>query len=112
MATGDLAAVEERMQQLHHATQRARTPLRFARMRLLLCDVYRRAGKPTEAERELAYLRRLETAPPPLLREATARRAKRGEHTAATIRWRAAGRNLPTRLVTIVQGLEDDRTAI
>ena len=29
MATGDLAAVEERMRQLHHATQLARTPLRF-----------------------------------------------------------------------------------
>ena len=28
MATGDLAAVEERMRHLHHATQLARTPLR------------------------------------------------------------------------------------
>jgi DNA-binding NtrC family response regulator len=81
-------------------------------MRLLLCDVYRRAGKPTEAERELAYLRRVETAAPPLLREAIARRAKHVEHTAVTIRPRAWGRNLPTTLVTIVQDLEDDRTAI
>jgi len=112
MATGDLAAVEARMRQLHHTTQLARTPLRFARMRLLLCDVYRRAGKPTEAERELAYLRRVETAAPPLLREAIARRTKHVEHTAVTIRPRAAGRNLPTTLVTIVQDLEDDRTAI
>jgi hypothetical protein len=45
MATGDLAAVDERMRQLHHATQCARTPLRLARMRLLLLDVYRRAGR-------------------------------------------------------------------
>ena len=45
MATGDLASVEERMRHLHHATQLARTPLRLTRMRLLLCDVYRRAGK-------------------------------------------------------------------
>ena len=112
MATGDLAAIEERMRQLHHATQLARTPLRFVRMRLLLCDVYRRAGKPTEAERELAYLRRVETAAPPLLREAIARRTKHVEHTAVTIRPRAAGRNLPTTLVTIVQDLEDDRTAV
>jgi DNA-binding NtrC family response regulator len=112
MATGDLAAIEERMRQLHHATQLARTPLRFVRMRLLLCDIYRRAGKPTEAERELAYLRRVETAAAPLLREAIARRTKHVEHTAVTLRPRAAGRNLPTTLVTIVQDLEDDRTAI
>ena len=112
MATGDLAAVDERMRQLHHATQLARTPLRCARMRLLLCDVYRRAGKQTEAERELAYLRRVETVAPPLLREAIARRAKHVEHAVATIRPRVAGRTLATTLVTIVQGQEDDRIAI
>ena len=112
MATGDLAAIEERMRQLHHATRLARTPLRFARIRLQLCDVYRRAGKSTEAERELAYLRRVETAAPPLLREAIARRTKHVEPTAITISPRAAGRNLPRTLVTIVQSLEDDRTAI
>jgi len=112
MATGDLAAIEERMRQLHRATQLARTPLRFVRMRLLLCDVYHRAGKSTAAERERAYLRRVETAVPPLLREAIARRTKHVEHTAVTVRPRGAGRNLPTTLVTIVQDLEDDRTAI
>ncbi len=111
MASGDLAAVDERMRQLHHTTQCARTPLRLARMRLLLLDVYRRAGRKTEAERELAYLRRVETAAPPLLREAIARRAKHVAAVAVT-RPRATGGNLATKLLTIVYEHEDDRTAI
>ena len=112
MATGDLAAVDERMGQLHQATQCARTPLRFARMRLLLLDVYRRAGRKADAERELAYLRRVEAAAPALLREAIARRAKHVEPVAVTTRPRATGGNLATRLVTIVQEQEDDRKAV
>jgi DNA-binding NtrC family response regulator len=111
MATGDLAAVDERMRQLHQATQCARTPLRLARLRLLLLDVFRRAGRKAEAERELAYLRRVETAAPPLLREAIARRAKHVEPVAVT-RQRATGGNLATKLVTIVQEQGDDRAAI
>jgi len=112
MATGDLAAVDERMRQLHHATQCARTPLRLARIRLLLVDVYRRAGRKSEAERELAYLRRVETAAPTLLREAIARRAKHVEPVAVTTRPRATEGNLAKRLLTIVQEQEDDRAAI
>ncbi|HEY9464063.1 MAG TPA: sigma-54 dependent transcriptional regulator [Vicinamibacterales bacterium] len=111
MATGDLAAVDEGMRQLHQATQYARTPLRLARMRLLRLDVYRRAGRKADAERELAYLRRVEAAAPALLREAIARRAKHVEPVAVTPRPRATG-SLATRLVTIVQEQEDDRTAI
>src|SRR5688572_18243359 len=112
MATGDLASVEERMQHLHNATQYARTPLRFARMRLLLYDVYRRAGRSAEADRELAYLRRVETAAPPLLRDAIARRAKSVEPAPATMRPRVAGRHLASAMVTIAQDHEDDREAI
>jgi DNA-binding NtrC family response regulator len=112
MATGDLASVEERMQHLQHATQFARTPLRFARMRLLLHDVYRRAGRTADAERELAYLRRIETAAPPLLRDAIARCARRTEPAAPTMRIRMVGGNLAAALVTVAQEQEDDRTAI
>jgi DNA-binding NtrC family response regulator len=112
MATGDLVAVDERMRQLHQATQCARTPLRLARIRLLLLDVYRRAGKQTEAERELAYLRRMEAAAPPLLREEIARRAKHVAHIMVAMPPRVSGRNVLTRLVTIGQDHEDDRTAI
>jgi DNA-binding NtrC family response regulator len=112
MATGDLAAVDERMRELHHATQCARTPLRLARMRLSLLGVYRRAGRNVEAERELAYLRRVELAAPPLLREAIARQAKHVEPVVMTTRRRATGGNLAKRLLTIVQEQEDDRTAI
>ena len=65
MASGDLASVEERMRHLHQATQYARTPLRLTRLRLLLYDVYRRAGRASEADRELAYLRRVQPATPP-----------------------------------------------
>lgn len=111
MATGDLAAVEERMRHLQHATQDARTPLRLARMRLLLHDVYRRAGRHTEAQRELAYLRRVEPAAPPLLRQAIAQRAK-NEPSVATPRPRVNGRNLASVMVTIVQDHADDRAAI
>jgi DNA-binding NtrC family response regulator len=112
MATGDLAAVDARMRQLHHATQCARTPLRLARMRLLLLDVYRRAGRKIDAERELGYLQRVELAAPPLLREAIARRAKHVEPVAVTTRPRATEENLAKRLLTIVQEQEDDRAAI
>jgi hypothetical protein len=65
MATGDLASVEERMRHLQPATQFARTPLRLTRMRVLLHDVYRRAGRQADADRELAYLRRVQGATPP-----------------------------------------------
>jgi DNA-binding NtrC family response regulator len=112
MATGDLASVEERMQHLQHATQFARTPLRLARMRLLLHDVYRRAGRTADAERELAYLRRVESAAPPLLRDAIARRVRNAEPAPPTIRGRMAGGNLAAAMVTVVHDQEDDRTAI
>jgi DNA-binding NtrC family response regulator len=112
MATGDVSAVEDRMRHLQHATQYARTPLRLARMRLLLHDVYRRAGRHLEAERELTYLRRLDNAAPPLLRDAIARRARHVEPGAPTARPRVTGRNLASAMVAIVQDHEDDRAAI
>jgi hypothetical protein len=111
IATGDLASVEERMRHLQQATQYARTPLRLARMRLLLYDAYRRAGRDFEAERELAYLRRVQPAAPPLLREAIARREKNVASVAPPARRRAAESNLATAMVTIVQEQEDDRAA-
>jgi hypothetical protein len=112
MATGDLASVEERMQHLQHATQDARTPLRLARMRILLHDVYRRAGRQADADRELSYLRRVQPAAPPLLREAIARRVKGVESEPKAVRRSRAERNLAATMVTIVQDHEDDRAAI
>jgi hypothetical protein len=111
MATGDLASVEERMRHLQQATQHARMPLRLARMRLLLYDMYRRAGRDFEAERELAYLRRVQPAAPPLLREAIARREKNAANVAPPARRRCTEPNLATAMVTIVQEQEDDRAA-
>jgi DNA-binding NtrC family response regulator len=112
MAAGDLASVEERMQHLQRATQFARSPLRLARMRLLLHDTYRRAGRAADAERELAYLRRVQAAAPPLLRDAIARRARNAEPAAPRTRIRMAGGSLAAAMVTVVQDQEDDRTAI
>jgi DNA-binding NtrC family response regulator/tetratricopeptide (TPR) repeat protein len=112
MATGDLASVEERLRHLQHATQFARTPLRLARARLLLYDLYRRIGRVGEADRELAYLRRVQPAAPPLLRDEIARRVKGVEHLPATTRRRTSARDLALPMVTIVQAQENDRTAI
>jgi DNA-binding NtrC family response regulator len=112
MATGDLASVEERMKHLQHATQFARTPLRLTRMRLLLHDVYRRAGRQADADRELAYLRRVQAAAPPLLRDAIARRVKGVEVAPRAVHHGRAERNLAATMVTIVQDHEDDRAAI
>jgi DNA-binding NtrC family response regulator len=112
MASGDLAAVEERMRHLQHATQFARTPLRFARMRLLLHDVYRRAGRQADADRELAYLQRVQTAAPPLLRDAIARLAKKTENVTPAVRQRFTEGAVAAAMVTMVQSHEDDRAAI
>jgi DNA-binding NtrC family response regulator/tetratricopeptide (TPR) repeat protein len=111
MASGDLASVEERMRHLQQATQFARTPLRLARMRLLLLDAYRRAGRNADAERELSYLRRVQTAAPPLLRDAIERRAKKIEPRSVSAP-RLPERSLAAGMVTIVQEHEDDRSAI
>ena len=112
MAAGDLTAVEERMQHLQHATQRARLPLRLTRMRLQLHDVYRRAGRQQEAMRELSYLRRVQMAVPPLLREAIGRRVKGVVREAASSRRYVVERNLAAAMVTIVQEQDDDRMSV
>jgi len=112
LATGDLAAVEERMQHLQRAVQSARTPLRLARMRLLLLDAYRRAGRTADAEREAAYLRRVQPAAPPLLRDAIESRTKNGAAVSTTVPARAPERNLAAAMVRIVQERDDDRAAM
>jgi DNA-binding NtrC family response regulator/tetratricopeptide (TPR) repeat protein len=112
MATGDLASVEERMRHLQHAAQYARMPLRLTRMRLLLHDAYRRAGRQREADRELGYLRRVQAAAPPLLHEAIGRRLKGAGSESTQSSRRRVERNLATAMVSIVQEQEDDRAAI
>jgi DNA-binding NtrC family response regulator len=112
MAAGDLASVDERMRHLQHAAHYARTPLRLIRMRLVLQDVYRRAGRQADADRELAYLRRVQAATPPLLRDAIARRLKGVEDAPSRPHRCASERDLATSMVRIVQDHEDDRAAI
>jgi DNA-binding NtrC family response regulator len=112
MESGDLASVEERMRHLHQAAQYARTSLRLSRLRLLLYDVYRRAGRSHEAERELAYLRRVQPAAPALLRDAIGHRLEGGTPEVRVPHRRAAERSLATALVAIVQEHESDRDAI
>jgi DNA-binding NtrC family response regulator len=111
MASGDLASVEERMRHLHQAAQYARTPLRLTRLRLLLYDAYQQAGRKEAADRELAYLRRVQPATSPLLSDAIGRRLK-GAHDAPVRRQRLVERNLATSIVAIAQQHEDDREAI
>jgi DNA-binding NtrC family response regulator len=112
IASGDLASAEERMRHVQHAAQYARTPLRLARMRLVLHDAYRRAARNPDAERELSYLRRVQTVAPPLLRDAIDRRARKVEQRSTSSPLRVPGRNLAATMVTIVQEQEDDRAAI
>jgi two-component system response regulator HydG len=112
MASGDLVAVEERMRHVQHATRSARMPLRLTRMRLLLYDVYRRAGRQPEADRELGYLRRVQAAVPPLLHAAIARRLKAvGTESAPSSACRI-DRNVATTMVSIVHEQEEDRAAV
>jgi DNA-binding NtrC family response regulator/tetratricopeptide (TPR) repeat protein len=112
MATGDLASVEERMRHLQQAAQYARTPLRVSRLRLLLYDMYRRAGRVQDAERELAYLRRVQPAAPPLLRDAIGRCLKGVVHASIARQQRFVERNLAASMVALVQEHEIDRDAI
>jgi DNA-binding NtrC family response regulator len=112
MVTGDLASVEERMRHLQHATQYARTPLRFARLRVLLHDAYRRGGRQADAARELAYLRRVQPVASPLLRDAIERRITGAEPAGAPQRRRIVERHLATSMVAIAQDHENDRDAI
>jgi DNA-binding NtrC family response regulator len=112
LAVGDLAVVEQRMRDLHRATQDARTPLRLTRMRLLLCEAYHRAGRIHDADRERAYLRRVQPVAPPLLRAAIDRVLRGVADPTARRLPQPPRRNLVTSIVAIAQEHEQDRDAV
>jgi DNA-binding NtrC family response regulator len=113
MTTGDVSLVEERMTQLQRATLEARAPLRLTRMRLLLHDVYRRAGRGEDADRERDYLRRVQPAAPPLLRDEIGRcLAGTAGNPPCAQPMRIVERDLAAAMVAMVQEHENDRGAI
>jgi DNA-binding NtrC family response regulator len=112
MTMGDLTAVEDAMRHLHAEMQTARTPLRLTRLRVLLHDVYLRAGRSSDADRELAYLRRVQPATPPLLRDAIGRRLSGVRLASHERRRRSVGAQVASSLVTIVQEQDSDRDAV
>ena len=75
LAAGDLTLAKEELTVLDAAARAARTPLRIARMRLAWGHALRRAGRTTEADRELGALARMRSVLPPLLRSAVDRRS-------------------------------------
>jgi DNA-binding NtrC family response regulator len=106
MASGDLVMAEQRLGDLRDAGRRARTPLRLVRARLAWVDALRRAGRTTDAEREMRDLQRVRGVSPPLLREAIERRL-RGETPPAT--GSGAGRAIPAVAVALVEiGRDED----
>jgi DNA-binding NtrC family response regulator len=111
LMTGDLAIAGEPMMRLERAARDARVPLRLARARLLLVDALRRAGRPSEAARELAWLRRIRPAAPVLLRSAIDRRLVDGPPAvprASWVRIPAAG----PAMVAVARDEQDDRAAV
>jgi DNA-binding NtrC family response regulator/tetratricopeptide (TPR) repeat protein len=112
MTIGDLTVVEDGMRRLHAEVQGARTPLRLTRLRLLLHDMYLRAGRSSEAGRELAYLRRVQPAAPPLLRDAIGRRLNGDRPASHPRRPRGADGHFATSLVAIVQERDSERDAV
>jgi DNA-binding NtrC family response regulator len=109
--SGDLSSAVARMRDLHRMTQEARAPLRLARMRLVLCEALRRAGRARDADREAAYLRRVQTASPPLLRNAIDR-ALRGADDRAPCPTQIVQSNLAKSIVAVAQEHEHDREAV
>ena len=76
LAAGDLSLADAQLRAGAAAARAARTPLRLARMRLLWCQALRRAGRISDADRELRMLSRMRSVMPPLLRSAIDRSAK------------------------------------
>ncbi len=113
LAAGDLTLATEALRSLATAARAARTPLRFARMRLLWSQALRRAGNSHAADRELRALSRLRSAMPPLLRSAIDRALKPPRRVPVTGSEpvRDAG-GYAEALVVMAQREEDDSTSL
>jgi DNA-binding NtrC family response regulator/tetratricopeptide (TPR) repeat protein len=113
LAAGDLTIAQERLRDLASATRAARTPLRLVRMRLLWAEALRRAGRTTEADRELRTLSRMRAALPPLLRTAIDRSVKHPHPVVKSIGvYRPGASGSAAALVALAQREGDDREAV
>jgi DNA-binding NtrC family response regulator len=118
LTTGDLTIAGDAIARLRQAARTARTPLRLARLRLLLADAYRRSGRTHELARELAWLGRIRAAAAPLLRNAIDRRLRGDGDTRTAISLVSPSlTTLPASvpaatLVAIGREEEDDRAAV
>jgi DNA-binding NtrC family response regulator len=112
LTTGDLSLVEEGAQQLRTAARAARTPLRIARVSLLLVDAYHRAGRDRDATPILRMLDKLRAAAPPLLRDAIERRLRGGAPADRPTTPTAVVTPLAMSLIATAQREQSDRDAL
>jgi len=113
LAAGDLSLAEAQLRAGAAAARAARTPLRLARMRLLWCRALRRAGRISDADRELRMLSRMRSAMPPLLRSAIDRSSKTpGSSTTAGPPRPSVVSGDAVDLVVLAQREGDDREAL
>jgi DNA-binding NtrC family response regulator len=112
LAAGDLTAAKEQLGVFETATRGARTPLRLARMRLAWSDALRRAGRASEADRELRSLARMRSVLPPLLQTAVDRRVKSPAPSAAAAMCAAAVPAGADELVILAHKENDDGDAL
>ena len=112
--TGDLTLAEQCLVELTEHAREARAPLRAARARLLWAETLLRAGRTSDAEREMSRLRRMRNVAPPLLRGVIDRRLGGQSHSvASTQRHPSTGRGAwAAALVKIVQEEERDDQAV
>jgi DNA-binding NtrC family response regulator len=119
MAAGDLTLAKEQLHVLAAATRVARTPLRLARARLAWSQALRRAGRASEADREVRSLARMRSVLPPLLQSAIDRagrsvrlEANPGSSKSATVSCAPAVAAGAADLVTLAQRESDDTEAV
>jgi DNA-binding NtrC family response regulator len=112
LTTGDLSLAAERVDELRTAARLARSPLRFARISLLLVDAWRRAGRDRNATTTLRTLDKLRSAAPPLLRDAIEQRLRGRVQPNSVALPVAAAAPLATSLLAIAQREQSDRQAL
>ena len=112
LETGDLVLAEQQLREVRSAARAARTPLRFARARLLWVDALRRAGRTREADRDLSDLRRLRGVTPPLLRAAIDGRLRGGVRVPHRERVTVGAPSAAATMVVLARDEEVDREAV
>ena len=85
VSAGDLGPARERLHEALALAKEARTPFRAARVRLIWADGLLRAGRTSEAARELRRLRRLCAPAPVLLRRAVMQSLRACESRSAAV---------------------------